>query len=331
MFRLAKVLLFAHYAGCIAMSFYNESLSDLEARLRTILPELYQDSYEEVKPVSMGSAALRYDKSGAVAWGEMWESFCDLAMAGGPPHKGSLLSPGTAEEIEADPNRYQEILQEIRRGIDLVADLKTEMTNFPGWLRVECDDAVMAEWLVRAITMENVSCHWEADAVYLPVGPGYRVEKEIKNVVTVIAKTCHYWVDHMWFSQQRTIADLFAAMAIETPLLVPPFPKHDPHADKDLVPQIEEDLYKELGLVAITRENSWLGFECQSVNAAIWIMRGMVASNVLARREGTILFVALNEKSDPGRKRMLQTLAHVCKLAKVAQVVSSENSTRSNQ
>jgi sirohydrochlorin cobaltochelatase len=62
----------------------------LELRLKTILPEEYQDTYEELEPVSMGSAGLKYGRDGKVAWNDIWATFCDLAMAGGPPHKGAL-------------------------------------------------------------------------------------------------------------------------------------------------------------------------------------------------------------------------------------------------
>ena len=44
----------------------------VENRLRTILPEDYHDSCEEdVQPVWMGSAGLRFDAKGRVAWNEM--------------------------------------------------------------------------------------------------------------------------------------------------------------------------------------------------------------------------------------------------------------------
>lgn len=69
--------------------------SPLEERLRIILPEDYRESYEDVQPVSMGSAGLRFDANGKVAWNEMWDTFCDLALAGGPPHKGRLLEPAS--------------------------------------------------------------------------------------------------------------------------------------------------------------------------------------------------------------------------------------------
>src|SRR5690348_3544455 len=114
----------------MAMSLDEQAaLRALEARIMTILPEEYQDSYEDVKPVSMGSAGLKYGSDGKVAWDEMWESFCDLAMAGGPPHKGTLLEPGSRIEIEAQPERYREVVEEICRGIGKVTELAVERST----------------------------------------------------------------------------------------------------------------------------------------------------------------------------------------------------------
>src|SRR6476469_8241662 len=95
------------------MTFDPEKFEEFESRLKTILPDEYQDSYDDVQPVSMGSAGLKYDRDGKVAWDEIWGSFCDLAMAGGPPHKGTLLEPAAPEEIEAHPNRYRWVVEEI--------------------------------------------------------------------------------------------------------------------------------------------------------------------------------------------------------------------------
>ena len=92
------------------MSFFlkkRSPLDELEFRLKTILPEEYQESYEEVQPVSMGSAALKYGRDGKVAWNDIWNTFCDLAMAGGPPHKGMLLEPASVADIEAQPERIE--------------------------------------------------------------------------------------------------------------------------------------------------------------------------------------------------------------------------------
>jgi len=102
------------------------ALRVLEARLQALLPQEYQDSYEEVEPVPMGSAGLKYDADGLVAWNEIWQSFCDLAMAGGPPHKGRLLQPAAAGEIAADRDRYTTVASEICRGITMATGLPSD-------------------------------------------------------------------------------------------------------------------------------------------------------------------------------------------------------------
>ena len=58
----------------------------------------------------MGSAGVRYAADGQVAWDQMWGSFCDLGMAGGPPHKATLLEPPRPEEIDADRGGYAAVV-----------------------------------------------------------------------------------------------------------------------------------------------------------------------------------------------------------------------------
>src|SRR6187401_2598776 len=158
------------------------TLDALEVRLRVLLPEEYQDSYEDVEPKSMGSAGLKYGFDGKVAWDEMWGSFCDLAMAGGPPHKGTLLEPASRAVVSAQANRYGKVLGEVRRGIMLVTGLHVRESPTPGWIRVTCFSRAMAGWLLRAIVMENVAARATSRALDLPLGPDYRLEKEMKNV-----------------------------------------------------------------------------------------------------------------------------------------------------
>ena len=133
------------------------ALALLQRRLETILPAEYQATYETLAPVPMKSAGLVYGDDGRVAWDRIWESFCDLAMAGGPPHKGALLEPGTPDEIAADPGRYDEVVEEIGRGVWLAAALEARPSPRPGWVRVHCFGETMADWLLRAIVMENVA------------------------------------------------------------------------------------------------------------------------------------------------------------------------------
>ena len=45
------------------------------------------------------------------------------------------------------------------------------------------------------------------------------------------------------------------------------------------------------------------------------MMRALVASNVLARREGTVLFVPVNPATDPEGRRVAAAVARVCRFA----------------
>ena len=259
-----------------------------------MLPEQYQDSYEDIQPVSMGSAPLKFAPDGTVAWDAMWGSFCDLAMAGGPPHKGRLLEPAPADAIAADRDRYAGVVEEICRGIGMVSYLPAEEAISPGWVRVECMTDGMAGWLLRAIIMENVSVRCEGRDLLVPAGPEYRLEKEIKNVITVVAKTSHYWLEHMYLAQQREIADLFLELETATPLIEPG------PLDSTAAARLATVVLGSTGLPSSSNGYpGWLGLECPSVGAAVWMMRALVASNVLARREGTTLFVPVNAVHDP--------------------------------
>ena len=271
----------------------------LQARLRALLPEEYQDSYEDVKPISMGSAGLKYGSDGRVAWNEIWRSFCDLAMAGGPPHRGTLLEPGTQTDIGLEPEQYGRVVDELCRGVEMVTGLAAELSAMPGWIEVDCPSATMAGWLVRAINMENISCHADGMVLHLPADPRFRVEKEIKNVVTTVAKTCHYWLEHMSLAQHRLIADLFEIMDEESPLIQVPFSTADMTGVEKLRESIAEDIQSVTGLPVTSGEyRGWLGIDCLNVSSAIWMMRIMVVSNVLCRREGDLIYIPINPSTD---------------------------------
>ena len=290
------------------------ALESLDDRLATLLPEEYRDSYESMEPKPMGSAGLKYDADGQVAWDQIWGSFCDLAMAGGPPHKGALLPPGTEADINAEFGRYDEVAEEICRGIKLVTGLRAYVSPTPGWISVTCHGDAMAGWLLRAITMENVAVRRRGSILELPVSPKFRLEKEIKNVITVIAKTCHYWLGHLPHDQQRAIADLFLALDKESPLIEPAPVSAD--GEDALAARLAARIQKETGLrTALQRYPNWLGIECPSVRLAVWMMRALVASNVLARREGQLLFVPVNATTDPKGTIVSNAVTHVYRLA----------------
>lgn len=159
---------------------------------------------EMAKP--MAAAPMRYNDDGTVDWGNMWDSFCVLASAGGPPHRGTLLQPD--ESVDINSEGYQNTAKEIIRGIFLVSGLRAQLTDKPGWLAVPCDSEGMAEWVAEQAKHENVKFTHEGNHVYVPCGVDWPVKGEVKNVITVVAKTTHYFADHV-------PADLKATMAVE--------------------------------------------------------------------------------------------------------------------
>ena len=149
-----------------------------------------------VSSAPMGAAPLRRDAEGRVAWDQMWQGFCELGLAGGPPHRGTLLEAISPDEALASPERYAEVRAELARGLRMVTGLRVVLDGPPGWIGLACVDEEMAIWLMRAIVVENVMVRRERAVLYLPAGPRFTLEGEIKNVVTVVAKTYHYWTQH---------------------------------------------------------------------------------------------------------------------------------------
>jgi hypothetical protein len=286
-----------------------EVSEDFEARIRTMLPELYRDSYNDVRPVSMGSASLKFGSDGKVAWDEMWGSFCDLAMAGGPPHKGRLLEPGPAPDILALPELYEAAAAEICRGIELVTGLAAAPSGHPGWISVDCTSTGQAGWLARAIVMENVSAGLDGMVLYVPAGPSYRLEKEIKNVVTVLAKTCHYWFGHTSLEQRRAITRLLDRLETRSPLIRPVFPQAGsmPAMSESTFSSLAASIHKATRLrCSILGHEGWLGLQSHDIQSAIWLMRALAVENVLTRREDNMVLAALNPIADPGGRALAQ-------------------------
>ena len=170
-------------------------LAALEARVASLLPPRYRAADVTVSPAPMDGTGLQFDADGTVAWDRMWQGFCELALAGGPPHRGALLEPALREDVLADRARYAEVVDEIRRGIRLVSGLEA-IEGPPGWVGVVCATEAMAIWLMRAIVVENVLARREGAMLYLPASPRFTLGEEIKNVVTAVAKTYHYWREH---------------------------------------------------------------------------------------------------------------------------------------
>ena len=93
---------------------------------------------------------------------------------------------------------YGRVVSEIERGWRLVTELPTVRSEKLGWIGLQCHNEEMALWILRAIVVENVCVRREGTILYLPAGPAFRIDKEIKSVITVVAKTHHYWTEHIY-------------------------------------------------------------------------------------------------------------------------------------
>src|SRR5262249_51606931 len=129
-------------------------------------------------------------------WGAMWESFCELALYGGPPPRGPDNPLRAPHHSPAAPAASPRKLAGVRRGLLGTTGLYAEAAA-PGWPSRSCASPRMAAWLGASITLENVAARVEEDRLLLPASPDYRLEDEVKSIITVVAKTHHYWQAHI--------------------------------------------------------------------------------------------------------------------------------------
>jgi hypothetical protein len=143
---------------------------------------------------SMSSAPFLWRDDGRPDWSGMWTTFCELALYGGPPQRGphSALRAPAGQAAGSDG----EMLTEMRRGIWETTGLYAESAQ-PGWLAVTCESPTMAAWMCAAIILENVAARVDDDRLLLPAGPRFTLKDEVKSIITVVAKTHHYWSAHV--------------------------------------------------------------------------------------------------------------------------------------
>ena len=145
---------------------------------------------------AMASAPFVWRRDGRPDWGAMWTTFCDLALHGGPPQRGALQALRGPSVDDRAARSAPEIAAELRRGIEETTGLSVEAAE-PGWIAITCASARMAAWLCAAIILENVDARVEGARLLVPAGPGFALEDQVKSVVTVVAKTHHYWREHL--------------------------------------------------------------------------------------------------------------------------------------
>ncbi len=167
------------------------------------------DAVEVVEPMTMAEAGLAsisaapmssadfiWRDDGRPDWAAMWTSFCDLALFGGPPHRGEdsalHVPPGSdpLPETEIDP------VSEIRRGIFETTGLYSEPRD-ERWLSITTASSRMAAWMAAAIILENVDARFDDEVLLVPGAGSFTLKNEVKSVVTVVAKVHHYWLAHI--------------------------------------------------------------------------------------------------------------------------------------
>jgi hypothetical protein len=186
-------------------------------------------------PAPMSSASFVYRDDGRPDWGAMWSGFCELALFGGPPHRGedsALVAGDAVMDAERHPTLKGgatpvlfDAIAEIRRGIYETTGLKTGEGD-GAWLAVRCDSRKMAAWLCASIILENVDARCEGDVLYVPAREDYELKDEVKSVITVVAKTHHYWLEHV--ASRQVAGEGCAGPA--SPFRVPAGAPHVPHA-----------------------------------------------------------------------------------------------------
>lgn len=177
-----------------------EQRGDARTKFYDTVRRQYQvDVPDSIPPLSRGAAMSAapfvYREDGRPDWGSMWTTFCELALYGGPPHRGeadTLSAPSEPQRLDADMASVQEII----RGIYETTGLEAVPAE-AGWIAVTCPSRKMAAWLCATIIMENVEARCEGERLLLPASPDFTLENQIKSVITVVAKTTHYWQAHV--------------------------------------------------------------------------------------------------------------------------------------
>ncbi len=175
--------------GRVQHSDHHHGLRGLERPLLGAVPRAVDDTQP-----GMGAAELRFRPDGMVEWGAMWQDFCELALTGGPPVRDNVLRSAVDEALATAT--ADAVAQEIARGISETTGLSVTDLSQPGWVGFACEDERMAVWVAAAIIVENIGARFDGTVVYVPAGPSWRLKSEIKNVITAVAKTCHYWREH---------------------------------------------------------------------------------------------------------------------------------------
>ncbi|MGH2585749.1 MAG: hypothetical protein ACRDJE_12620 [Dehalococcoidia bacterium] len=209
--REASASLAAYAGEPVELAVVNEArIKDIRSTLGKFSGIRSLDVIQPPPPVAaapMSSAPFVWREDGRPDWSAMWTGFCELALYGGPPHRGEDTALH-APEMPPDPAAVaeSETIKEIRRGIWETAGLFAEPADESGWIAVTCHSRKMAAWLCASIILENVDARCEEERLFLPAAPDFELKNQVKSVITVLAKTNHYWQAHIEAMERSAIA-----------------------------------------------------------------------------------------------------------------------------
>jgi sirohydrochlorin cobaltochelatase len=195
--ELARLGADAAAGTAILAALDEDDLADLRAWVRARAKPTALWNLEPSQDSVMSAAPFVYREDGSPDWGSMWQTFCELALYGGPPHRGE---ENALEQPERTAAMTPQLLAEFQRGVTEVSGLESELRP-DGWLAVHCASKRMAAWLCAAIILENVDARCEGRDLLLPAAEGFELTNEVKSLITVIAKTNHYWQAHLMGSE----------------------------------------------------------------------------------------------------------------------------------
>src|SRR5262249_35165698 len=121
-------------------------------------------------PAPMSAAPFLLREDGRPDWGAMWSSFCELALYGGPPHRGPDNPLRAPEASAADSASEAAMVEEMRRGIWETTGLYAEPTG-GGWLAVACGTRAMGARLCATLLLQNPEGRGGEDRRPGPPGP----------------------------------------------------------------------------------------------------------------------------------------------------------------
>jgi sirohydrochlorin cobaltochelatase len=290
------------------------ALRTLDARINDLLPPRYLHCYQSIPPKSMGSAKLKIGADGRVAWGEIWTSFCDLALAGGPPHRGTFLQEVSPRESDVESTQYQTVIRELARAIQLTTGLESVGHFEPGWIAVDCRSDDASRWLQFAVVAENVMARRNGPLLLLPAGSHFFIEKQIKNITVALAKSFHYWDGHLTVVQQQAFRD---------DEIVEPATKSEidanPQRYREGIEKLAAEIQSQVDWTVFSGHYpGWLGVDCPTEEVAAWFLRALAVEQILVRRENTCLFLPIDAECPANITRVGHTFHKTMKLWKFA-------------